>query len=611
MNKESVSILSTLVNLVLGLSKLGLGLAAQSSALMAEGLHSAIDVVSSAITFLGIKIAKREPTKEHPYGWGRAEVLAGLAVTVFLAVAGLGIINGAVTSLLTGEHEAEINILALLVMTTSVVVNEVLARLKVKVGQREESLALIADGKHSRVDVLSSAGVLVGLVLTRFFPVADSVTALLVGIYILYETAVLGKEIGENLLDVADPEVENEIKKISEEQQVDLMTLKTRKIGALTSAELEISLPTETKISRADDLISELQETLIKKISRLEYVVIQIKGKGKRSRMLRGQCAETLERLGPEKLGWRVIEPYRDGQPYNDFGAPEYLVTDYRDDKEILRQTVKNPYYKIGRGHGVRFAQAVQADEVKAQNIGENARESLKNLKIKILEVKNLDVELDGEKIIQNLSFAVKKGEILTILGPNGAGKTVLLKTLLGLLPYRGEILWSKKLKIGYLPQGLTQLKVKDLPLSVEEFFKLKDVTKEDILKFLQLVGIKEESFLKKRLGDMSTGQFQRMLVAWVLITKPEVLLFDEPTTGIDIGGEETIYSLLHRFWQEGNLTILLVTHDLNIVYKYSSDVLCLNKKGISCSGQPKEILTAELLEKIYGTEIKFYQHVR
>jgi len=226
-----------------------------------------------------------------------------------------------------------------------------------------------------------------------------------------------------------------------------------------------------------------------------------------------------------------------------------------------------------------------------------------------ILEVKNLNIELDGEKIIKDLSFEVTKGEILTILGPNGAGKTVLLKALLGLLPYQGEILWSEKAKIGYLPQGLTQLKVKDLPLSVEEFFGLKKVPKEETLKFLKLVGIKEESFLKKRIGDMSSGQFQRMLVAWVLVSKPEILLFDEPTTGIDIGGEETIYSLLHRFWKEGNLTILLVTHDLNIVYKYSSNVLCLSKKGRTCSGQPKEVLTTKLLEKMYGTGIKFYQH--
>jgi cation diffusion facilitator family transporter len=388
MTKETVSVISIISNLVLGLLKIALGLAAKSSALVAEGLHSAIDVFSSAITFLGIKVAKREPTKEHPYGWARADVLSGLIVVVFLGLAGLQIIREALTKISGGEHGATINMLPLLVMTISVVINEVLARLKIKVGQKEESLALIADGKHSRVDVLSSGGVLIGLLLTQVFPIADSVTALLVGIYILYETVILGKEITENLLDVADPEVEEKIREIVTEQQIDLTTLKTRKIGALTFSELEISLPTETKISRADDLISELQETLISKISRLEYVVIQIKGAGKRSRMLRGQCAETLERLGPEKKGWRVIEPYRDGQPYDDFGAPDYLVTDYGAGEGLTRtagQTlIKNPYYKIGRGHGVRFARAIQADEVKATNIGENAKEALKNLKIKI-----------------------------------------------------------------------------------------------------------------------------------------------------------------------------------------------------------------------------------
>jgi zinc transport system ATP-binding protein len=230
-------------------------------------------------------------------------------------------------------------------------------------------------------------------------------------------------------------------------------------------------------------------------------------------------------------------------------------------------------------------------------------------MKDPILTVRNLNVELSGEKIIEDLSFNVKEGEILTILGPNGAGKTVLLRTLLGFLPYRGEINWKRKVKIGYLPQGLTHLKVKNLPLSVEEFFKLKGILKGKILEFLKLVGIKQESFLTKRIGNLSSGQFQRVLVAWALIGEPKVLLFDEPTTGIDIGGEETIYSLLYKFWQKENLTILLVTHDLNIVYKYSTNVLCLSKRGFFCYGKPREILTPETLAKVYGMEIKFYKH--
>lgn len=393
MTKEAISTISIFANLILGLLKIGLGLAAKSSALVAEGLHSAIDVFSSGITFLGIKVAKREPTKEHPYGWGRAEVLAGLGVTAFLGLAGLSIVRDAVLDILAGKHEATITLLPLLVMIISVVINEILARLKIKIGQKEESIALIADGKHSRVDVLSSSGVLLGLILTRFFPTADSLTALLVGLYILYETAILGKEITENLLDVSDPKVEERIRKISQEQQVNLLTLRTRKIGAITSAELEIALPTDVKISRADDIISELQETLISKISRLEYVVIQIRGTDRRLRMLRGECAETLERLCPEKRGWRVIAPYRDGKPYDDFGAPEYLVTDYQKDEQVYQKMVTSPYYKIGRGYGVRFAQAVQADEVRAKNIGENAKEALQKLNIKVSNTKVLSSE--------------------------------------------------------------------------------------------------------------------------------------------------------------------------------------------------------------------------
>jgi len=227
-----------------------------------------------------------------------------------------------------------------------------------------------------------------------------------------------------------------------------------------------------------------------------------------------------------------------------------------------------------------------------------------------LLEAKNLNVSLGGEKIIKNLSFQVAQGEILTILGPNGAGKTVLLRTLLGFLPYEGNIVWHQEPKIGYLPQGLTQLKVKDFPLTVQDFFALKDPlpTPKEITQFLQLVGLGKE-ILFKTAGSLSGGQFQRMLVAWALISRPDVIFFDEPTTGIDTGGGETIYSLLRAIWGKEKLTIFLVTHDLNIVYKYSTNVLCLSRKEHHCFGVPKEVLSPKALEQLFGTEIKFYEH--
>lgn len=223
-----------------------------------------------------------------------------------------------------------------------------------------------------------------------------------------------------------------------------------------------------------------------------------------------------------------------------------------------------------------------------------------------ILKVKNLNVELGRERVVEDLSFEVKQKEILVILGPNGAGKTVLLRTLLGLLPYRGEIQWQKGVKIGYIPTGLPL--IKDVPLTIKEFFELKKIPKKETLEILKAVGMPDSDILEKRLTFLSTGQFQRVLVAWGLSGNPQVLLFDEPIFGVDIGGQETIYSLLSKVQKEKNLTMLLVSHDLNIVYKFTTNVLCLNKKAL-CYGSPKEVLSPELLSQLYGGEIKFYQH--
>jgi len=229
----------------------------------------------------------------------------------------------------------------------------------------------------------------------------------------------------------------------------------------------------------------------------------------------------------------------------------------------------------------------------------------LKNKNSSILNVRGLTVSLNREKIICNLSFELKRGEVLTILGPNGAGKTVLLKTLLGMFPYEGKIEWAKGIKIGYVPQRVSF--VKDFPISIKEFFELKTKNEKEIKELLRLIGF-DETFLNKSLNQISSGQYQRILIAFALIGNPDVLLFDEPTTGIDISGEETIYQLLERLKKEKNLTILLVTHDLSIVFKFSDYVICLNKCPL-CQGKPTEVLSPENLSKLYGQEIRFYEH--
>lgn len=223
-----------------------------------------------------------------------------------------------------------------------------------------------------------------------------------------------------------------------------------------------------------------------------------------------------------------------------------------------------------------------------------------------ILEVKNLNVSFNTEKVLDNLSFNLKEKENLVVVGPNGAGKTVLLRVLLGIIPFEGEVKWEKDVKIGYVPQKF--LPDKTIPLTVEEFFKFKNIEIKEISKALRSVGINDLSILKKKVGVISSGQLQRILIAWGLVDNPEVLLFDEPTAGIDIEGEETIYNLLAQIEKQRDLTIILITHDLNVVYKFANSVLCLNKKVI-CYGSPQEALGPDSLNQLYGGEIKFYKH--
>ncbi|MEK6531145.1 MAG: metal ABC transporter ATP-binding protein [Deltaproteobacteria bacterium] len=224
-----------------------------------------------------------------------------------------------------------------------------------------------------------------------------------------------------------------------------------------------------------------------------------------------------------------------------------------------------------------------------------------------ILEVKNLSIEFNGAKVLEDINFAVEAGEVLAIIGPNGAGKTVLLKSLIGIIPYSGAINWRPGIKTGYVPQRMDI--ETDVPLTVLEFFHLrgKGATDENIRKTLEFVQL-DAKILKKGFGEISVGQRQRVLVAWAVIGAPDVLLFDEPTADIDIAGQESIYKMLYHLQKNMDLTVILVSHDLNVVYRHAQTVLCLNRENI-CHGAPKEVLTTEQLQSLYGGDKAFFEH--
>ena len=224
-----------------------------------------------------------------------------------------------------------------------------------------------------------------------------------------------------------------------------------------------------------------------------------------------------------------------------------------------------------------------------------------------LLTVSNLTVKLNQQLIIDNLSFQVNSGETLAIIGPNGAGKTVLFRALLGLVPYIGRIKWEQPTPLGYVPQRLYVEPA--LPLTTAEFFSLKNAKSAEIHRVLATVGFPDpHEILNQKLGHLSGGQLQRVLIAWALVGHPPVLLFDEPTTGVDLSAEESIYALLHRLQNQEDLTLLLISHELQVVYRYATNVLCLNKEGL-CFGPPHKALTHSALSKLFGEHASVYHH--
>lgn len=231
-----------------------------------------------------------------------------------------------------------------------------------------------------------------------------------------------------------------------------------------------------------------------------------------------------------------------------------------------------------------------------------------------VMRVSDLSVTFEGEKAVENISFSLQSGEALAIIGPNGAGKTVLLRALLGMVPYSGTITWPQSPRIGYVPQKIDA--DRHLPVNFQNLLESKasimNLKSSDVQKAISIVGLSKK-ILQTSAGHLSGGEFQRALVAFALLglvndKSQKILLLDEPTASIDLPGEEQVYELIHRLQDEYGITVILVSHDLSFVYRYATKVLCLNRLGV-CFGTPEEALTPTVLKNLYGPH-KYYHHL-
>jgi zinc transport system ATP-binding protein len=225
------------------------------------------------------------------------------------------------------------------------------------------------------------------------------------------------------------------------------------------------------------------------------------------------------------------------------------------------------------------------------------------------LEVQDLAVRIGGADILRGVTFSLPRASCLVVIGPNGAGKTVLLRALIGALPHAGKIAWAPDTVLGYVPQKLDI--ERDLPLNGRDFLRAKAAlaggSAETQVEALRSVGL-AQGVLSTPIGNMSGGQFQRLLIAFALLGRPNVLLLDEPAAGIDAPGQAQLNEVIHGLQHTGAMTILLVSHDLSVVYRYADYVLCLGPQGASF-GQPRAVLTPEMLYEVYGQPLGFHVH--
>jgi len=232
------------------------------------------------------------------------------------------------------------------------------------------------------------------------------------------------------------------------------------------------------------------------------------------------------------------------------------------------------------------------------------------------LAVKNLSYTLNNQAILQDISFSIEKGDILVIIGPNGSGKTTLLKNIIGALtPTKGEVLINGKSpinslgKIGYVPQKFDFDRL--TPITVYEFMTLERCSDSShgikhVSFALEQVGLRKSE--QKKLGVLSGGEFQRVMIARALLHEKELLVFDEPSAGIDLAGEETVYSLIASINQKSKATCIIVSHELSIVNRYAKNVLCLNKELV-CFGRPEVAINPETIRNLYGEGAGLYRH--
>lgn len=227
-----------------------------------------------------------------------------------------------------------------------------------------------------------------------------------------------------------------------------------------------------------------------------------------------------------------------------------------------------------------------------------------------LVQVENVSVAYGARTVLSHVSLNVQKGEIVTIVGPNGSGKTSLLRAIIGAVkPVNGRVSLSTDVRLGYVPQKLHIDET--LPITVTRFLQLpRGASTAAIESALLQAGVPDLAM--SQMTQLSGGQFQRVLLARALIAKPDLLLLDEATQGLDQRGSASFYQQIEKVRQETGCAVLMISHELHVVMSASDRVVCLNGH-VCCEGTPAVVASAPEYRALFGTgtggALALYRH--
>lgn len=241
-----------------------------------------------------------------------------------------------------------------------------------------------------------------------------------------------------------------------------------------------------------------------------------------------------------------------------------------------------------------------------------------------LIKFDQVNFSYGSNHVLKDVSFEIDKGTYLGIIGPNGGGKTTLIKILLGLLkPASGKVEIAGKsidkaldsCRIGYVPQRISQDYL-DLPATISEIVESGLIAKSSLFSSIRqhknidkaIKTASLEDSKNKLIGELSGGQRQKAFVARALAIEPQILVLDEPFVGIDLSSQQDFYQFLKKLNQEQKLTIIFISHDLDMISREATEILCLNQK-IVYSGKASEIDEEELVEGMYGKTFTHIHH--